>query len=131
MYLYNEVGRGDVAREGAEVDSPLLMGRQLGIVLVVQGDAGQCSSDGGRVAGVHLLEYDWKMPGDKEKGWGGGGRAGGGGAHAGVSADGTSKVRGKGTFGRKEKNREGFEELVSNRGQLADRLVQQEQKDLN
>lgn len=56
---------------------------------------------------------------------------GGGGAHAGVSAVGASKVRGKGTFGRKEKNGEGFKELVSNRGQLADRLVQQEQRDLN
>lgn len=72
MYLYNEVGRGDVAREGAEVDTPLLMRRQLGIVLVVQGDAGQRSSDGGRVAGVHLLEYDWKTRGDKAKRWGGG-----------------------------------------------------------
>lgn len=54
-----------------------------------------------------------------------------GGARAGVSAVGASKVRGKGTFGRKRKNGEGFKELVSNRGQLADRLVQQEQKDLN
>lgn len=42
MYLYNEVGRGDVTREGAEVDphSPLLMGWQLGIIVVIQGDAG-------------------------------------------------------------------------------------------
>lgn len=41
-YLYDEVGRGDVAGEGAEVDpnSSLLMSCQLGIVLVIQGDAG-------------------------------------------------------------------------------------------
>ena len=36
------------------------MGRQLGIVLVIQGDAGEGPGDGGRVAGVHLLEYDWR-----------------------------------------------------------------------
>lgn len=68
MYLYNEVGRGDVTREGAEVDphSPLLMGWQLGIILIIQGDAREGSSDGGRVTGVHLLEYDWKeVQGDK------------------------------------------------------------------
>lgn len=59
-YLYDEVGRGDVPGEGAEVDpdSPLLMGCQLGIVLVIQGDPGKGPGDGGRVTGVHLLEYD-------------------------------------------------------------------------
>lgn len=69
LYLYNEVGRGDIAREGGEVDShsPLLVGWQLGIVLVIQGDAGQGSGDGGRVAGVHFLEYDCKeMQRDRE-----------------------------------------------------------------
>jgi len=59
-YLYNEVGRGDVPGQGAEVDpnSPLLMGCQLGIVLLIQRDAGKGPSDGRRVTGVHLFEYD-------------------------------------------------------------------------
>lgn len=41
-YLYNEVWRWDVPWEGAEVDpnSSLLMGCKLGIILVIQGDAG-------------------------------------------------------------------------------------------
>lgn len=58
--LYNEVGRGDVPGQGAEVDpnSPLLMGCQLGIVLLIQRDAGKGPSDGRRVTGVHLFEYD-------------------------------------------------------------------------
>lgn len=61
-YLYNKIWRGDVPREGAEVDSDssLLMGCQLGIVLVIQGDAGKCPSDSGWVTGVHLLENNWK-----------------------------------------------------------------------
>lgn len=39
VYLYDEVWRRDVSRQGSEVDSSLLMRRQLWIVLVVQGDA--------------------------------------------------------------------------------------------
>lgn len=39
VYLYDEVWRGDVSRQGGEVDSSLLMRRQLGIILIVQGNA--------------------------------------------------------------------------------------------
>lgn len=46
------------------------MGCQLGIVLVIQGNAGKGPSDGGRVAGVDLLENDWKeMQGEERKPW--------------------------------------------------------------
>lgn len=68
QYLYNEVGRGNVSREGAEVDSnsSLLMGCQLWIVFIIQRDARKGPSDGGRVTGVDLLENDWrKMRGEK------------------------------------------------------------------
>lgn len=60
VYLYDEVWRRDVSRQGSEVDSSLLMRRQLRIVLVIQRDARQGSSDGSRVAGVHFLEYNWE-----------------------------------------------------------------------
>lgn len=65
-YLYNEVGWGDVARQGGEVEphTTLLVGWEFGIILIIQGDAGQRSSDGCWVTGVHLLEYDWK---DKQR----------------------------------------------------------------
>ena len=59
-HLDDEVGRGDVSGQGAEVDPhpPLLVGRQLGVVLVVEGDAGEGTSDGCWVTGVHLFEDD-------------------------------------------------------------------------
>lgn len=60
IYLYNQVGRGDVARQSAEVDSPFLVGLQLWILVVIQRDARQSPRDGCRVTGVDLLEYDWK-----------------------------------------------------------------------
>ena len=61
-YLHNEVGRGNVPRKGAEVDTdpPFLMSCKLGIVLIIQGDAGKGCGDGGRVTGVDLLENDWR-----------------------------------------------------------------------
>lgn len=60
VYLYNKVRRGDVPWESAEVDpySALLMGCQLRIVLIIQGDAGKGPSDSGWVTGVHLFEND-------------------------------------------------------------------------
>lgn len=69
MYLYNEVWRWDVTRERAEVDpySPLLMGCKLGIVLVIQGNSRQGSSDGGWVAGVDLFENDWREMGEAQE----------------------------------------------------------------
>lgn len=39
FYLYNQVGRGDVAGQSAEVDSPFLMGLQLRILIIIQRDA--------------------------------------------------------------------------------------------
>lgn len=61
LYLYNKIGRGDVSWEGTKVDSysSILMGCQLGIILIIQGDTGEGSSDGGWVTGIHLLENDW------------------------------------------------------------------------
>lgn len=57
-HLYDEIWRRDVPGEGAEVDSntTLLMGCQLGIILIIQGDAGKGPGDGSWVTGVHLLE---------------------------------------------------------------------------
>lgn len=57
LYLYDQVGRGDVPGEGAEVD-PFLMGCELWILVIIQGDAGKGAGDGGRVTRVDLLEYD-------------------------------------------------------------------------
>lgn len=65
--LYDEVWRWDVSRQGSEVDSSLRMRWHLRIVLVVQGDARQGSSDGGWVAGVHFFEYDWEGSGATKK----------------------------------------------------------------
>lgn len=72
MYLYNKIGRGNVSREGAEInsDSPFLMGCQLGIFLIIQRDTGKGPSNGGGVTGVDLLENDWEgrwMDGQEEK----------------------------------------------------------------
>ena len=60
------------------------MGHQLGVVLVIQGDAGQRPRDGGRVARVHLLEDDYRemrtrvKPGVEGREGGRGGGGGGG-----------------------------------------------------
>ena len=67
QYLNDEVWRGDVAGQAAEVEAhpSVLVGHQLGVVLVVQGDPGQRPGDGGWVARVHLLEDNW---GDEDPG---------------------------------------------------------------
>lgn len=39
FHLYNQVGRGDVARQSGEVDAPFLMGLQLRILIIIQRDA--------------------------------------------------------------------------------------------